>query len=112
MKANPGKCHVVVSVNTQREIHFVNKSIVSSLKEKLLGTTLYSELKFEELDVLGWMFHSRTLHKQNKPDGNYKSKFDELLEKDGSFNIHHKNIQTSIIEIFKIFEWTIPTNYE
>ena len=29
MKTNPGKCHVVVSVNTQREIHFVNKSIVS-----------------------------------------------------------------------------------
>ena len=37
MKANPGKCHVIFSSNTQREIHFANTSIASSLNEKLLG---------------------------------------------------------------------------
>ena len=48
MKANPGKCHVILSSNTQREIRFDNTSIASSLKEKLLGITLASEVKLEE----------------------------------------------------------------
>ena len=48
MKANPGKCHFILSFNTQREIRFKNTSIPSSLSEKLLGITLDSELKFEE----------------------------------------------------------------
>ena len=42
MKDNPGKCHVILSSNTQRD----NTSLASSLREKLLGITL--ELKFEE----------------------------------------------------------------
>ena len=46
--ANPGKCHVILSLNTQRKIHFVNTSVASSLSEKLFGITLDSELKFEE----------------------------------------------------------------
>ena len=48
MKGNLGKCHVILSSNTQREIHFVNASIASSISEKLLGITLGSEVKFEE----------------------------------------------------------------
>ena len=49
MKANPEKCHVILSSNTQREIRFANASIASSPSEKLLGITLDSELKFEKL---------------------------------------------------------------
>ena len=48
MKANPGKCSVILSSNTQRETCFINASIASSLSEKLVGITLNSELKFEE----------------------------------------------------------------
>ena len=48
MKANPGKCHVILCSNTQREIRFDNTSVASSLSEKLLGIILDSELKFEE----------------------------------------------------------------
>ena len=48
MKVNPGKCHVILSSNTQREICFINTLIASNLSEKLLGIILDSELKFEE----------------------------------------------------------------
>ena len=150
-KATPGKCHLILSSNTEREILLDNISIASSVSEKLLRITLNSELKFEEhinkicnivnkklnaLDRIAshmsldkrkvllrafiespfsycpriWMFHSRTLNnKINRLHEkvlrivywDYKSKFDELLEKDGSFSIHHRNIQTLAIGMFK-----------
>ena len=48
MGDNPGKCHVILSSDTQRETRFLNTSIASNLSEKLLGITLDSELKIEE----------------------------------------------------------------
>ena len=56
------------------------------------------------------MFHSRTLNnKINRLHekalrivyGDYRSKFDELLEKDSYFSIHRRNIQALAIEIFE-----------
>ena len=162
MKANPGKCHVILSSNSQRGIHFDNTSVESSLSEKLLGITLDSELKFdqhinkifnivnkklnalyriashmslEKRKILSTtfiqsqfiycpliqMYHSRTFNnKINRLHekalkivyGDNKSKFDELLGKDGFFSIHHRNIQTLAIEIFKFLNGAIPTNNE
>ena len=40
--------------------------------------------------------------------GDYKSKFDELLEKEGSSSIHHRNIQTLAVEIFKFLNRLTP----
>ena len=48
MKANPEKCHVILSSNTQREICFANASIASCPSKKSSRITLDSELKFEE----------------------------------------------------------------
>ena len=63
------------------------------------------------------MFHSRTLNdKINRlyevalktVYGDCKSKFDELLGKDGPFSIRHRNIQTLAIEIFKFLSGLSP----
>ena len=67
--------------------------------------------------LLIWMFHSRTLNnKVNRLHekalrivyGDYKSKFDELLEKDSSFSVHRKIIQTLATEIFKFLNGLSP----
>ena len=63
------------------------------------------------------MFHSITLNnKTNRLHeialrivyGDYKSKLDELLEKDSSFSIHYRNIQTLTIEIFEFLNGLSP----
>ena len=67
---------------------------------------------------LVWMFHSRTLNNRiNRLHERalrlvYKDPtltFEELLSKDGSFSIHHKNLQTLAIEMYKIINnYSIP----
>ena len=58
-----------------------------------------------------WMFHSRKLNNRinhiheralRLVYRDYTSSFDELLPKDNSFRIHHRNLQKLAIEIFKV----------
>ena len=61
---------------------------------------------------LTWMFHSRKtskginqLHERalRLIYNNYELTFEELLDKDGSFCVHHYNIQTLAIELYKVY---------
>ena len=82
---------------------------MSSEKRKLLITSFFDS-QFEYCP-LSWMFHSRTLNNRIN-DLNYRAlrliykenslTFKELLQKDGSVTIHHRNIQKLGIEMYKI----------
>ena len=66
---------------------------------------------------LVWMNHSRTLNKRinglhkralNLVYNDFSSSFSELLEKDKSVTIHHRNLQTLAYEIFKVKQNMAP----
>ena len=60
---------------------------------------------------LTWVFHSRTLNKRinnirervlRLTYKGHQSSFKELLEKDHSVTVHHKDLQVLVTEIFKV----------
>ena len=80
-----------------------------SLNKRRLLMKTFVESQFNYCALI-WMFHSRRLN--NKINNvhekalrivysDYKSTFQELLDKDASFSVHHRNIQALAIEIYK-----------
>ena len=105
-------CNIV-----NKQLHALHRipSHMSSDKRKML-LRAFIESQFSYCPLI-WMFHSGTLNnKTNRSHekalrivyGDYKSKFDELLDKDGSSSIHHRNIQTLATEIFKLLSGLSP----
>ena len=87
-----------------------------SFNERRMVMKAFIESQFNYCPLI-WMFHSRTLNnKINRLHeralrlvySDYKSSFCELLEKDKSFSIHHKNIQSLAIEIYKFLHNLSP----
>ena len=158
LKANPEKCHLLLSSKSSIETKIGGVSVKSSKMETLLGVSIDSELNFEnhisdicskvsrKLSALGriagyitlekrrmlfkafiesqfnycpliWMLHSRTMNnKINRLHerslrivySDQSSTFEELLERDKTFSIHHKNIQSLAIETCKFVNGLSP----
>ena len=152
LKANPEKCHQLLSSKSSIETKIGG---VSSQMETLLGVSIDSELNFEnhmsnicskvsnKLNALGRiagymtlekrrillkafiefqfnycpLINSRTVNnKINRPHersfrivySDQSPMFEELLERDRTFSIHHKNIQSLAIEIYKFVNGLSP----
>ena len=94
MKINAEKCLSFISGNkfeqmwarVTDDITWENRTV------KLLGITIGNELKFDErLTNICILVYN-----------DYESTFDDLLTKDGSVTVHHSNIQTLAIKLYKV----------
>ena len=158
MKANHGKCHLLLSTQEDANIQIENSIINCARSQKLLGVVLDNKLKFDKhienicqkanrkLNALArvtnymelpkrrilmnalfkaqfnycpivWMFHSRSLNnKINRLHerclriiyNDKRSSFEELLVKDNSVSVHHNNIHTLAIEMYKVVNGISP----
>ena len=76
----------------------------------------FTESQFGYWPVV-WMFHSRGINnKINRINerasrityNNKLSSFQDLLDRENSVTIHHRNIRTLAIETFKVLHWLSP----
>ena len=129
LKANDEKCHFLSSFDINANFSLPACILENILK--FLGVTIDRKLNFNEhvtpnakatfnenlFYVSIWLLpfsldeHSRTLndlinglHKRalSLVYNDFSSSFSELLEKDKSVTIHHRNLQTLAYEIFKV----------
>ena len=118
-----GKCKIEIGTNLNFDDHVISlckkagrKLAVlarlykfMSVKQKRILMKTFVESQFGYCPLI-WMFHSRKLnskinHLQERSlrsfYNDYITSFENLLKKDISFKIHHENIQSLAIELFK-----------
>ena len=87
-----------------------------SLEKRRIVMKTFVESQFNYCPLI-WMLHSKTLN--NKINllheralrivySDYKSSFNTLPENNGSFSVHHRNIQSLAIEIYKFLHGLSP----
>ena len=88
-----------------------------SFKKRRTVMKAFMESQFNYCPLM-WMFHSRIMNnKINRIHeralrlvfSGHVSSFEELFKKDRSFSIHHRNIQSLTIELYKFFRGLSPT---
>ena len=104
-----------------QKIHVLSKiTSYMSLSKRRILLKAFVESQFSYFPLI-WMFHSRRLNNKinNVHDKalrtvyfDCKSTFQELLDKDASFSVHHRNIQTLPIEIYKQIHGLLPATMD
>ena len=78
-----------------------------SLNQRRTLMKMFMETQFGYWPLV-WMFHSRIVNKKNYKKTlrivykDYISSFEDILKRDKSVTIHHRNIQSLAIELFKV----------
>ena len=84
--------------------------------KKRLAVNAFFMAQFNYSSLI-WMCHKRTCNNKIKRlherclrliYNDKRSSFEDLLEKDNSVSIHHKNLQALAIEMFKVHTKTSP----
>ena len=95
-------------------IIIINPKMDFAKRSFLVNGFFYSQFNYCQLV---WMCHNRTnnnkinrLHERCLPliYNDKKSSFKDLLEKDGSVSIHHRNLRALAVELFKVFKGLSP----
>ena len=96
-------------------MHFLGTFIPFHKRKLLMNDFFESQFYYSPLV---WMFHSRQVNSKVN-SLHYRalrmvyfdktSSFEELLIKDGSVKIHHRNLQVLAIEMFKVIKGMSPT---
>ena len=106
--------HIDVCMKAQRKLSVlarIRKYLDFNKLRTIFKTFFESQFKYCPL-LSTWMFYCKTIN--NKINNlreralrlvydDYRSTFEELLEKDNSLSVHHYNIQTLCSELYKVY---------
>ena len=110
LKADEHLTNIYLKANRKLTIFTKIRKYLDFNKVRLLFKSLF-ESQFKYCPLTQIFYSSKTNNRINKLHetafrlvySDYETTFEDLLTKDGSFTVHHYNIQTLAIELYKVY---------